>query len=241
MKALEKAIRGRKTLVFLDLEGTQSSAEMIEIGAYIVRLRNDGSIKKIDKGFKSYIKAHSKIGPIVTKLTGITEGKLQKEGRDFLDVWNDFRKYISKYYKECVFVAFGNNDIRIINQTLLHNEGASRDLASHISHNFFDLQSFIFRYVKDPNGNPYSLVNYLKIFNVPFEGTAHDALSDAYNLIKLYGAILNNRPILEEEYRKTLSRLSHMPPAISRLVKELNEGKTVTPEDWNDSVKASLS
>jgi hypothetical protein len=36
MKALDKAICDKKVLIFVDLEGTQFTHEMIEIGAYAV-------------------------------------------------------------------------------------------------------------------------------------------------------------------------------------------------------------
>ena len=46
MQALEKILKGRKSLCFIDLEGTQFSHEMIAIGAVKVDVRRDGSIKK---------------------------------------------------------------------------------------------------------------------------------------------------------------------------------------------------
>ena len=64
MKDLEKIINSRKSLCFLDLEGTQFSHEMIAIGAIKVDIRKDLSIKKIHKGYYSLVLAKNKIGKL---------------------------------------------------------------------------------------------------------------------------------------------------------------------------------
>ena len=49
VKQLERALRGKKVLVFLDLEGTQFTHEMIEIGAYKVFLKDDSILEGTKK------------------------------------------------------------------------------------------------------------------------------------------------------------------------------------------------
>lgn len=236
MKALTKAIKEKRALIFLDLEGTQISHEMIEIGAYLVTLKDDLSVKKIYPGFKSYVKAHHPIGPVVREMTHIDEALLQKDGQTFQKTMTAFRKYVGKYYGECRYVTFGSHDIRIINQSVLNNEQAAADIAHNINKFHFDYSLFLSAYVQDDNGNPLSLTNYLKVFGVAFEGRAHDALADAYNLIDLYSAVLAKPDILQKEYKKTLSHLHHLPEPIKKGLQKLNAGETLTPSMYDSLI-----
>lgn len=56
MQKLMKRIEDAKYLVFLDLEGTQESHEMIAIGAVIYSLK-DKTLGKRAKPFKYYVKS----------------------------------------------------------------------------------------------------------------------------------------------------------------------------------------
>jgi DNA polymerase III alpha subunit (gram-positive type) len=170
MKALEKELRGHDCLIFLDLEGTQFSHEMIEIGAYKVYLNKDQTVKKIFDGYTSYVKAKAKVGRVVTNLTGITDEKIKKDGVPFRVIQQGFRKYVGKDWGKCLYVTFGSHDLRIIMQSADNNMDASMEEARYVTHNAFDLSEFISRFIKDDNGNSLSLTNYLKVFNVPFEG-----------------------------------------------------------------------
>lgn len=240
MKALEKIIKDHRALVFLDLEGTQLSHEMIEIGAYLVTLNDDLSVKKIYPGFKSYVLATHPIGPIVVKMTGINEKLLQKEGRKFSDVEKDFKHYVGRYWGKCLFVTFGSHDLRIVNQSVLYSPGSDGEIAHNICHFDFDFSLFLSHYIQDPNSNPLSLSNYLKVFEVPFEGKPHDALADAYNLIDLYQAFLARPDIVKREYKKTLSHVNHAPAPVSKMIAKLNAGEVVTPETWDLAIAESL-
>ncbi len=240
MNALRKAIRDKKVLVFFDLEGTQLSHEMIEIGAYSVLLHDDLSIKNINEPFKRYVKAQSPVGKVVTELTGITDKKLHDEGVLFPKAFSEFEHYLKKYEDKCVFVAFGNQDIKIVETSVYLNGDAGLSFSRKMKKNYLDFSAFISGYIKDEHGNPYSLTNYLKLFSIPFEGHAHDAVADAYNLIELYKAFLTKKDIVREEYEKTLSRLHHLPRPIATIVSKLQNGETVTPEDFDKAVEDSL-
>jgi hypothetical protein len=82
MKALRKAIKDKRVLVFVDLEGTQFTHEMIEIGAYVAYLDDDLHIKKHDKGFTTYVKATNPIGRVVVTEYDWHHGKdlIKKKG-----------------------------------------------------------------------------------------------------------------------------------------------------------------
>ena len=64
MRILNNIVQGHSQLAFLDLEGTQFTHEMIAIGIVKVDIRKDGTIKKIHKGYHSYVYAKNKIGKI---------------------------------------------------------------------------------------------------------------------------------------------------------------------------------
>ena len=73
-KKLLTVLKGHKVLVFMDYEGTQFSHEMIAIGAILVVIdQKTGRIKKKKAPFKTYVKAHNRIGSYVERLTGINE------------------------------------------------------------------------------------------------------------------------------------------------------------------------
>lgn len=240
MKALEKHVQHRRSLCFIDLEGTQFSHEMIAIGAVKVDLHKDMTIKKYHKGYYSLVKAKNKIGKIVTDLTGITEEQVKKDGQSFRAVVADLKKYLGKDFNKTLFVTFGSHDLRILSQSLAYNMDAPKDdVYLMIKHNF-DLSDFISTYVKDENNNTYSLANMLKIFNVEFKGTQHDAYADALNLAYLYDAMLKNKEILKVEYLKTLAKYRHLPDPVHAAIEKLTNGETVTSEQFASMVEDSL-
>lgn len=240
MKELEKALRGYRCLVFLDLEGTQITHEMIEIGAYKCLLKDDLTIKKTFKPFRFYVKAKGKVGPIVTKLTGITDLQLKKQGVTFREVQQSFRKYVGKEWEKCLFVSYGSQDGKIFLASGERNMDASMPEARFVSHHMLDLCDFISRFVRPDNDGVYSLTNCLKIFEVEFKGQAHDALVDAYNLMLLYSAFLSRKDIVAREYKKRIASLRHLPLPLRYVCEELSNGRPVTPEEYDKLVEKSL-
>ena len=79
MKKLDTLLKKRKTIAFLDLEGTQLTHEIIEVGLVKVTLNPDNSIKKEYKGLKLYVLPKSHVGSVVTHLTGITDSLVKRE------------------------------------------------------------------------------------------------------------------------------------------------------------------
>lgn len=241
MKILDKKLKGKRCLVFVDLEGTGYSHEMIEIGAYLTTIDEQGFINKIGAPFKRYVKAHHKIGHFVENMTGITEKTLEKEGKPFAEVLKEFRKYVGKYWEDCLFVTFGNHDMVIVNRSFEENkETASEVFVRQINRANFDFSAFLAPYVQDLNGNPLSLANYLKAFGVAFEGKAHDALTDAYNLMDLYKAVLDHPEVLKKEYMKALTHYHHAPQPVVKMIKKLTDGESVSPADWEKAVEETF-
>ena len=216
-------------LVFMDLEATSFTSEMIEIGAYLAEINKDGSIKKVHAPFKRYVKAKHQVGFHVAQLTGITDEKLRNEGEDFPAVLSSFRKYVGKFWDSCRFVTFSEHDMVIVKNTMAQYRDLNPSYARNIYRHHLDLQRLLDRYIQDQNGNPYSLTNYLKVCGLEFDGKAHDAIYDALNLLDLYKVAREGKEIFIKEYKNVLCGAKTR-PVVKEIIHMLSEGKTVTPE-----------
>lgn len=240
MQALTNILQSRKTLCFMDLEGTQFTHEMIAIGAIKVEIRKDGSVKKIHNGMYTLVKAKNRIGKVVTDLTGITEADLKENGVPFRVAIANLKKYMGKDFSKCLFVTFGNHDFRIMAQSLAHNLDVKKEDIEVVIKHQFDFADFANNYVKDEKNNNLSLANMLKVFNIDFEGTQHNALADTLNLVYLYDAFVKNKEILKNEYRKTLGMYRHLPQPIHLAIEKLAKQENVTAEEFQKFVDNSL-
>lgn len=240
MKDLDKIIQQRKGLCFLDLEGTQYSHEMIAIGAIYVDLKKDGTVKKIGKPFYTLVKAKEKVGKVVVDLTGITDEKIKKNGISFRKAIEGLQKYLGKKFSKVLFVTYGSHDMRIVEQSCAHNLDANYDACKQIIRNNFDFAEFFAKYCRDEHHNTYSLTNALKLFEVKFEGTAHNALDDTRNLIYLYDAFIKRGDIVFAQYKQNLSFTKHLPDPLQKVVKELSNGGTVDQAKYDSFIKESL-
>ncbi|MDD4006144.1 MAG: exonuclease domain-containing protein [Bacilli bacterium] len=241
MKELKKAIRGRRHLVFLDLEGTQFSHEMIAIGAVHVVLSKEGTIRKTYPGFKRIVLAKNNVGKVVVQLTGITNELMKTQGIPYRQAMDELKKYVGRSYSKSLFITYGNHDLRIISQSVSHNLDANKDDAKFIKSNYLDLASFVSQYIKDEKGNSLSLDNSLKIFGIEFDGTKHDPLDDARNLAKLYDAMHKNPGLLAQEYKKVLAKSKNLPSPLPKVINQLAKGKAVTPEDFEKMIDEYIS
>lgn len=236
-----KKFQSYKTLCFLDLEGTQFSHEMIAIGAIKVDLKKDLTIKKIHKGYYTLVKAKNKIGKVVTDLTGITEDDIKKNGVKFREAIMQLRKYMGRQFNGTLYITYGNHDARILSQSLAYNLDAPVEETRTIIKHSFDFAEWAFHFVKDEHGNSYSLSNLLKLFEIEFAGTKHNALDDTYNLALLYDAMIKRKDILSREYVKTLSNNKTFPEPIKQTLKQiLNENKAVDKKGFEEIVKDSI-
>ena len=230
MKEINRLLNSSKTVVFLDYEGTQFTQEIIAIGAVKVILDNKNQIKKVYPGFKQFVKAHGEVGPVVSKLTGITDIELQEKGINFL--------YANKYFKEYVgnhanikFITYGNFDMRLLHQTSVIAGLTEDPFIKNIYKNYIDFSTLLGRYVKNKKGTQLSLHDALELFNVTPQGEAHNPMFDALNLMLLYKAVLNNRSILTKEYTKVLLNNHVYPTPISKIIRDLKTKGSTTMED----------
>ena len=240
MKDLRKVLKDKRCLVFIDLEATQASHEMIQIGAYKVYLNDDLLIKKCFKPFQTYVKAKHHVGKYVTDLTGITDLMIKREGVSYRVALNSFKKYCGKDFYRSLFVVYGNSDASIFRASMENNLDASKEDTIHIVKHIFDFCFFAFKFIQGDDGNPLSLKRILDVFGVPFDGQAHDALADAKNLMHLYQAMLKSPNIMLREYKKTLSHFVGQNQLVTEVIHRLGNGKGITPEEFEAILKDTL-
>ena len=238
-KKLQQILKGHKVLVFMDYEGTQFSHEMIALGAILVVIDpKTGRIKKKKAPFKTYVKAHNKIGSYVERLTGIKEDLLKEKGVSFNDAMKAFKSYCGLNFKKATFITYGNHDMRILGQSIAYNLTYPKDVTSQIQKNYFDYSVFIGEFIRDDKGNPLSLIHLCELFSVPEAGTAHDPAIDAINLANLYDAFLDKKDLVIDEYRKHIKTHSnHLPTPIHNAIVKLASGEDVSAEEFSEELK----
>lgn len=240
MKKLSKAVRGRKQLIFLDLEGTQFSHEMIALGAVKATINKDGTIKKLYPGFKKYVLAKENIGHHVQNLTGITSEILQKEGVSFDKVMVMLKKYVGDDLTKTKFVTFGNHDIRILFQSLHYTPEADAEFVKKISKNNVDLCAYINEYIKDENNNTVSLVNLCKLFGIDPVEPAHDPLNDALMLAYLYNELFKQTDIIIKRYNEVLHNMNNLPGPIKKVLNKIKAGESVNNDDFQHYIRDEI-
>lgn len=240
MKDLKRILKNRRCIIFLDLEATQLTHEMIQIGAIKTYLNDDLVIRKVMKPFELYVKPKHKVGKLVTDLTGITDYTVRKEGVTYRSALQSFYKYCGKDLNDALIFVYGNSDGSIFRASAENNMDASMQETTYIIHHIFDFCAFASRYIKGDDGNPLSLSRLLALFGIPFDGQAHSALADARNLMHLYQAFLQSPSILKREYKKVLAKHSNKNSILGDIVSRLIAGETITPESFDEMIEGAL-
>jgi inhibitor of KinA sporulation pathway (predicted exonuclease) len=240
MKKLARLIGHRRTLVFLDLEGTQQSHELIAIAAIKAEINEDLTIKKTYKGIHHIVRPKKEVGKFVTQLTKITEIDVVDKGISFAKAMMVLRNYLGKNFKKAAFIVFGNHDARILHQSFHHSPDALETTVKTVTGNLIDYSMFLSEFIKDQNGNPLSLINNLLVFKEPFQGEHHQPLDDAKNLMLLYRRVLENKETIMSEYLKIFKQFRHLPEPVKIIIQQLLDDKTVEKKDLMQAVKDYL-
>lgn len=243
MKKFLKQLNAYEKLMFLDLEGTQESHELIALSAIIATLDKNRTIAMMSQPFTVFVKPQQRIGHYVKKLTGITRELLDEKGVTYAEALNQLVAFTGGHetFDQLAFVTFGNHDLRIFHQSLVYSPDADVSVVKQIASNYIDLSVIISEFVKDENGNPLSLINYCTKFEIPFTGTPHDPYYDALNLAYLYDAFLKREDIVFQEYKETLKNMRKLPTPIKNIVHTLLKGETVTPDDLDNEVRQYIT
>jgi hypothetical protein len=242
MDSFKRFLKSKKAIVFLDFEGTQFSHEIIAIGAIKVMLDENKNIidSKDAKTFKIYVKPLGIIGKIVEEMTSINEDLLIKQGVTLEEAFKKFQSFVNMPSNDVLFITFGNNDAKMIIDSINLSKPNNFMYCYSIVNNIFDYLPFISKYIKDNNNNNYSLVNYIKLFNVEPNGVSHDPLNDAIDLKNLYKAMDERKDIVLDEYLKVIEHTSSYPTPIKALVTKLYNGETVTKDDLIEECKKQI-
>lgn len=242
MESFNKLIKNKKTLVFLDLEGTQFSHEIIAIGAVKSKIDENGRIQRGNqKKFKCYVKSLGCIGRFVQNMTNINEEILREQGLPLESAFAKFKKFVNQPFEQCAFVTFGSNDAKMIVDSIARSEPKNAFIGYNIVNNCVDFLMFISQFCKDNKNNNYSLVNYLKVFNVAPVGISHDPLNDALDLKNLYSAMNKQKDTLLKEYLKILSKQKIYSAPVKSVIEKLVNGESVTSEDFIEECKKYLA
>lgn len=135
-----------------------------------------------DLSFNSYVKnRNSKVTKFCTDLTGITQDKLDKEGKPINEVFNSLKK---KYSNHQACAGYGWYDKKKIMQEC-YSENLMQPLNMELYSNIKNQIAVICGFAKE-----IGLFNMMKHFNLKFEGEQHNAYWDAYNTAVLYAHVL---------------------------------------------------
>ncbi|HZJ89835.1 MAG TPA: 3'-5' exonuclease [Bacilli bacterium] len=239
MKKLYNQVRHSKQLIFLDLEGTQFTHELIAIGALKVTLTRKGTIKRRGDTLKMYVKPKNSIGRYVVQLTGITKEILENEGLPFDVVLERFKKFIGRNISKTKYVTFGAHDMRILRQSAKYTPEADHEFIKTIGKRTVDLSAIINEYVKDGK-NTYSLTNLCKLFEVPLIEPAHDPLNDALMLAGLYDSLFKNTDLIVGKYREMLLGLTKIPRPYKKLIQKIVKEGQATSDDFEKFIREEI-
>jgi len=166
-------------LIFLDLELNQlQQPKVIQIGAVALNLKTGKRISNFDQ----YVNPMETLDPYIIDLTGITQ-KMVDEARPIEEVLPDFWAWVEDQPVANKVVAWGK-DIDCL-------KNIAKELAIPIPQlRELDLKEMArwFKSAKDISEKG-GLVTTLGEFGLSFEGTAHNALDDAFNTGRL-GVVL---------------------------------------------------
>lgn len=143
--------------------------EIIQIGA--VHLNEDGTL---GDEFQVLIqpKYYRRLNSRVAKLTGIKESRLRREGLPFVQAIAKFQQWCGE---DCVFLTWGFDDIRILQENILLHGLDPQWVAR-----WYNVQ-MIFNAQTDGSTAQKALKTAMAMFEIEPTRPAHDALGDAYH------------------------------------------------------------
>ena len=164
-------IRKLDDYTVLDIETTSLdtfSGEIVEISAIKVRDR-----KEIDSFF-FFLKTKNEIGYFTTRLTGITNEMVEKQGKELVVVLQEFRKFLDK---DIIVGHNVNFDINFIYDNMEEN------LNEYLSNDFVDTLRISRKVL--PNLRHHKLDDLIRYFNLT-RRNEHRALNDCILTNQVY-------------------------------------------------------
>lgn len=234
MKLLGKLLENCRHLLFLDLEGTQFGHEVIAIGAVLTDCNENYVPVGEVQSFKCYVKPKTKIGTVVTTMTGIDEDLLEKEGVSFEEAMQKLNDFLGPRANKVKVLTYGNQDAHMLFCSYNLADQPSlflKNFVHYLTRNNVDIGTFFSRYLRGKKNEMVSLTHMRVFFEIPPSGDAHDPLVDATDLFNIYKAFTSDKELIKRSYKKLIIRSQVVPQPIKPLVVNLIDGKTVTPDD----------
>lgn len=147
------------------------TGEIIEIGVASLNLVS----KEITSRSQYYVLPEKdEISDFCTELTGITQSRLNKQGRPLADVLESLK---AKYGRHSIYAAWGRDNL------VLQKECMKKGLEMPF-YEFFNLKS-LFMMDRRFKNKGLGMRKAMELAGLEFEGNHHSGADDAYNLARL--------------------------------------------------------
>jgi inhibitor of KinA sporulation pathway (predicted exonuclease) len=236
MKLLKTILEDCQHLLFLDLEGTQFSHEVVAIGAVLVDCDSNYKPVGTETTFKCFIKPSTDIGTVVTAMTGITDELLDKEGISFSEAMEKLNAFLGTRSVKTKVLTYGDQDCHMLSCSYRLCDDKTPFLKSFVNYllrNNVDVGTFFSRYIRGKKNELVSLTHMREFFSLPPAGTAHDPLVDSLDLYHIYQAFASDKELVKESYKKLLKNSNIVPLPMKALIVQLIDGKDVSVDDFD--------
>jgi len=179
----------REHMLVVDLESTcwrghppmGMMHEIIEIGLVVL----DNETKQVIEKDSLIIKPeYSEVSPFCTELTTLTQEFVESQGISFREACEILKEKYRSHKR--IWGSWGNYDKNQMNKDC-RNKGVKYPF-SDLHYNLKPLFSFAMGIDRE-----LGLENAMKHMNIPFEGTQHRGVDDAYNVGLLVEKMFNNK------------------------------------------------
>lgn len=171
-------------LLAIDLELNQPSQKIIEIGAAI----GDTDSSAVLDSFSKLVTIDERVSPYITKLTGIKQHEIDKDGISLLNAFEELLAFKTKYEPFINPVVWGGNDVLFLTNQI--KEQYNLDIKD-FGRRVIDAKTVYVTYriskKLQPSGG---LAKAMTKFGLKFEGKKHRAKDDAINTLKIYFEML---------------------------------------------------
>jgi inhibitor of KinA sporulation pathway (predicted exonuclease) len=169
--------------ISLDLEFTQPSCTIIQIGAVIF----DPKSGQIIDRFSRIVHTTERITPYIIELTGITQEQVDK-GMDLKQAYIELCAFKKKHKAHKQTVTWGTGDVRALKEQVIRKyQITGEELIWEFGLRDYDIKT-IFQAMRLAKGESTKagLGTAMQILGMTFEGRAHDALVDAENTANVF-------------------------------------------------------
>ena len=152
--------------------------EMVQLAAIKIRLKDFVITKRLNLFIKPII--NPSLSKYFTKLTGITDDKIEKDGISFKEAIKIFYQFSETRNKEKIPIYSYGNDYSIIKENLNYNKYSLNSKYRKWEIYFYDIIPFLKKNnIKTEN---YTSGTLYKIYYPKMKGNVHDAFWDVYSI-----------------------------------------------------------